>query len=217
MPLDSEHTAIYQILQETGQSIFDIEKIILPCSGGPFYQKSQKDLVGVTIKEALSHPIWSEMGPKVTIDSATMINKALEMIEAHYLYRLSGKQIEVIIHPEAYLHAIVCFKKGKSVGLVSKNTMESAVLFSLGLKNKVKLIKGKTPEEIYKKLPKYHFISPNFQKWPIFPLVYRLISQGNKNLARFGLISEQAVNQFLAGEITFLEIYERIEKEFSFS
>ncbi|HEO63963.1 MAG TPA: 1-deoxy-D-xylulose-5-phosphate reductoisomerase [Candidatus Omnitrophica bacterium] len=129
IPLDSEHNALYQLLG--GLDRKDIAKIFLTCSGGPFLKYFKKDLEHISVEQALSHPKW-EMGDKITIDSATLINKGFEVIEAHYLFNLPLKKIEVLIHPQALIHGIVELKDGTSLAEIAPVSMKVAISYALG-------------------------------------------------------------------------------------
>ena len=134
LPVDSEHSALFQCLE--GHSPENVEKLILTASGGPFRGKSFADLAGVTWADAMKHPTWS-MGPKVTLDSATLMNKALEMVEAHHLFQMSGDRIDVLVHPQSIIHSIVEWRDGNQTALLSVPDMCFPIQYALTLPDRI--------------------------------------------------------------------------------
>ena len=135
IPLDSEHNAIHQCLP-LQRNLNEISKIIITASGGPFREKSLKDLSSVTLEDALNHPTWS-MGKKITIDSATLVNKCLELIEAHYLFQIPESQIEIVVHPQSIIHSMVTFIDGSTIAQMSNPNMEVPIANALGLEQRL--------------------------------------------------------------------------------
>lgn len=203
IPIDSEITAIFQILEKTGR--FDIKKVILPASGGPFFGKSRDELARVTVEDALNHPKWS-MGKKVTIDSATMMNKAFEIIEAVRFFKLAPSQIEVLIHPECFVHAIVEFADGQKMAFVSEPDMKFAIEYALNYPKKPLRF-------FFRKLnsKKFTFLEPDFSFFEGPKLAYEALEIGSSAPALLCYADEIAVRKFLEGEIRFAEIYEVIK------
>lgn len=202
IPVDSEHNAIFQILQNRDKS--NIEKIILTCSGGPFWNRD--NLENITVKDALKHPKW-KMGSRITIDSATLMNKAIEIIEAKYLFDLDPKQIEVLVHPECIVHGIVHFKDGSSIAHMGFPDMRIPISYALYY-----------PEVKINNLPRFGlanqsltFYDPDLQKFPSIQMAYDAIER--KKEAALRRANEQAVEKFINGEIEFKEIFELVEKE----
>lgn len=203
IPVDSEHSGIFQCL--IGREVKDIEKVILTCSGGPFWKNSRSELADVTMEEALNHPIW-DMGKKTTIDSATLMNKALEIIEAHYLFDIDPKKIEVLIHPQGIVHALVQFKDGSTIAHMGYPDMRLPISFALYYP----LIKEN-------KLPRFdltdknlEFFKPDSEIFPSLNFAYDALSRKGELPRKLNRANEKAVEQFLNNEISFLEIFEKI-------
>lgn len=197
IPVDSEHNAIFQILK--GRKKEDIEKIVLTCSGGPFWNR--ENFNNITVEEALKHPKW-KMGTRITIDSATLMNKAIEVIEAKYLFDLDPKQIEVLVHPECLVHGIVYFKDGSSIAHMGFPDMRIPISYALYY-----------PEIKTNNLPRFglanqslSFYEPDTKKFPSIKMAYDAIERKKESALRRA--NEQAVEKFLAGEIEFNEIFE---------
>jgi len=203
LPIDSEHNAIFQILEKEKRK--DIEKIYLTASGGPFLKK--KNLKNIKIKQALSHPIW-KMGGKITIDSATLMNKAFEIIEAHYLFSLPEEKIGVLIHPEAIVHGIVELKDGILKGVLSPPDMKFAINFVLNYPNRKENFFCKLDLSKIGKLS-FEKVREN-EKWLFFA------KESIKQKGSFPVVlngaNEEAVNLFFKGKIKFHHIFEIIEK-----
>lgn len=197
IPMDSEHSAILQCLQ--GRNIKDIKRIILTCSGGPFFGKTRRELANVTVAQALAHPIW-KMGKKITIDSATLMNKGFEIIEAHHLFGLPYSKIDVVIHPQSIVHGMVEFLDGSFVMYASAPDMKIPIAHALGTKFK--------PEKISLKNLTFHPVDHSTFKGIKIALKYKTRGE---YLVR---VNDAAVEKFLRGEIKFLEIYDYIEHEY---
>jgi 1-deoxy-D-xylulose-5-phosphate reductoisomerase len=208
IPVDSEHSAIFHCIQ--GRDPRDIEKVILTCSGGPFWHKEQKDFKKVTIEEALDHPTWN-MGKKISVDSATLMNKSLEIIEAKYLFNLEPEQIEVLIHPQCIVHAMVQFKDGSYVAHMGYPDMRLPISNALYY-----------PRMKRNKLPRLdltnqnlEFYKPDTEKFPSISFAYDALSRKGNLSKRLNQANEEAVEKFLNEEISFPEIFKHIKKEMS--
>lgn len=205
LPVDSEHSAVFQALQ-SGTSA-EIDRILLTGSGGPFRGANIDDLEGVTQEQALSHPIWS-MGPKITIDSATLMNKALEVIEARWLFDVPVDRIEVLIHPESIIHSLVEFVDGSVIAQLSEPDMCLPIQYALTYPQRVPgLAKRLRLEEI----GRLHFEKPDPQTFRALPLAYEVARAGGTAAAVFNAANEAAVEEFLAGRIRFLQIMDLVE------
>jgi 1-deoxy-D-xylulose-5-phosphate reductoisomerase len=205
IPVDSEHNAIYEILKKFPNQ--KIKSIILPCSGGPFWGKSKQEIAKITLKQALNHPRW-KMGPKVTIESATLINKGLEVVEAHYLFGLPLNRIKVKIHRECMIHGVVEFENGQKYAYISPPDMrehiENALLRAIGKSAKRKIekldIKKYKLEELKKDfLPGIETVLAHFKKSP-------------KQMRKFLEKEEKTIQKFLNGKIKFTDIYKILKK-----
>jgi 1-deoxy-D-xylulose-5-phosphate reductoisomerase len=204
IPVDSEHSAIFQCL--VGESKNDLHKLILTASGGPFLNKSKSELTSVTISEALNHPNW-RMGNKITIDSATMMNKGLEVIEAYWLFNLPKESIEVIIHPQSIIHSMVEFRDGSIKAQLSTPDMKLPILYALSYPNRISY-RGVLTD--FKKLGQLTFFEPDFDKFTCLKLAYQVIEEGGSAPCILNAANEVAVNKFLAGKISFTQIPEII-------
>lgn len=200
VPLDSEHNAIFEILQKFPHK--KIEKIILPCSGGPFYKKSAAVLTEVTITDALKHPRWN-MGPKISIESATLINKGLEIIEAHFLFNLPLSKISAVYHPEAQIHGAVKFKNEKFLTAYVSNPdmrehIENALLRAAGLPPLSKTFQKILPSSLKK-------VSSKTLRG--LDLVLKFFKKNPHKMRQFLLREEKIIAKFLANKIKFLDIF----------
>ncbi len=200
LPVDSEHSAIFQALQ--GSPPGAVERVVLTGSGGPFRGKSLKQLASVTVEEALRHPTW-RMGPKITIDSATLMNKALEVIEARWLFGLRPEQIEVIIHPESVIHSFVEFKDGSILAQLSPPDMRLPIQYALTYPER---LPGPTRRLNWRQLSAWHFEQPDHETFPALQLGYEVARRGGTCGAVLNAANEAAVARFLAGELEFLDI-----------
>jgi 1-deoxy-D-xylulose-5-phosphate reductoisomerase len=200
LPVDSEHSAIFQALQ--GSRPEEVERVVLTASGGPFRGKKAKELAGVSVAEALRHPTW-RMGPKITVDSATLMNKALEIIEAHWLFGLPAERIEVIIHPESVIHSFVEFKDGSVLAQLSPPDMRLPIQYALTYPDR---LAGPTRRLNWKELGAWHFEQPDYETFPAIQLGYEVARRGGTCGAVLNAANETAVSRFLAGELGFLDI-----------
>ena len=168
LPVDSEHSAIFQALH--GEDRGGIEKILITASGGPFRGKTREELAGVQVEDALKHPNWS-MGQKITIDSATLVNKGLEVMEAKWLFDVDYDQIEVLIHPESILHSAVEFEDTSVIGQMGTPDMRLAIQYALTYPQRKKLINGKSLD--LTQLGSLTFKKPDFNRFHALSLAYR--------------------------------------------
>jgi 1-deoxy-D-xylulose-5-phosphate reductoisomerase len=206
LPIDSEHSAIFQCLN--GESREQIAKIILTASGGSFRDRTREQLEGVTVEEALRHPNWS-MGAKITIDSATMVNKGLEVMEAHWLFQLPYEQIEVILHPESIIHSMVEFVDHSVMAQLGNPDMRVPIQYALTYPNR-----AQTPTTPLKltEIAALHFREMDYVRFPCLRMAFAAGKQGGSMPTVYNAANEAAVARFLAGEITFLQIEEIIER-----
>ena len=205
IPLDSEHNAIFQIVSAFPER--SIKKIYLTASGGPFWRKKKGK---VSLRNVLAHPVW-KMGPKVTVDSATMVNKALEIIEAHYLFGLPPEKIGVLIHPQVAVHGMVEFDDGFTMANLSAPDMRLSIASGLFWPEKPPanpISRSLCLED----LGKLTFHRPANRQFPALALAYHLLEKGNTYPAIFSVANEEAVNAFLNGLIEFKEIMPLIKK-----
>ena len=205
LPTDSEHNAIFQCLQ--GHPSEQVDKLILTASGGQFRDTPKKGLAEVTPEMATQHPNWS-MGPKITVDSATMANKGLELIEAHWLFGLEPDHLEVVIHPQSLVHSFVQFIDGSILAQVSPPDMTFAIQHCLLYPDRAPSV---TPSTDFRKAFSLDFTPPEYAKYPCLQLAYNALRAGDAAPAIFNAANEVAVERFLAKEISYLEIPQLIE------
>lgn len=206
LPVDSEHSAIYQCL--AGESQNPAEKIFLTCSGGPFRGKNLAQLQNVTPADALSHPNW-DMGAKITIDSATLMNKGFEMIEAHWLFGLAPEQIEVVVHPQSVIHSMVQFCDGSIKAQLGQPDMRLPILYALGYP---KRLSNDFPRFSFLKYPTLTFEPPDIENFRNLALAFEAIRLGGNMPCVLNAANEVVVSAFLNNEIRFLDMPEIIEK-----
>ncbi len=206
IPVDSEHSAIFQCL--IGENKYYIEKLILTASGGPFLNKSSEELRNVTVEEALNHPNW-EMGSKITIDSATMMNKGLEVIEAHWLFNLPKDKIEVVIHPQSIIHSMVEFIDGSIKAQLSLPDMKLPIQYALTYPER---LKSQFVETNFPKLRELNFYEPDLEKFKCLNLAFKAMEQGGTATCILNAANEIAVKKFLSSEINFIQIPEIINR-----
>jgi len=203
IPIDSEHSALFQCLQKVNRE--EVEKIILTCSGGPFWGKTREQLERVTVAEALRHPTWN-MGPKITIDSATLINKGLEVIEAHHLFGFDYDRIEVRVHPQSLVHGMVQLKDGNTLMHLAPPSMKIPIHYALHYPHRVDLpyssLQLKNESLLDRKL---EFFAPDVKTFEGLTLAYEVGRKGGNVPAKFVHANEAAVQDFLSGKIGFLE------------
>ena len=200
IPVDSEHSAIFQIIHERG--IEEVERIVLTASGGPFRGKTRRQLENVTPEQALNHPTW-KMGKKITIDSATLMNKALEIIEARWLFGLAPEQIQVVIHPESIVHSFVEFRDGSVLAQLSPPDMRLPIQYALTYPER---LPGPTKRLNWSELKSLTFEQPDRATFGALDLGFEVARRGGTAGAAFNAANEAAVARFLAGTLTFLDI-----------
>jgi 1-deoxy-D-xylulose-5-phosphate reductoisomerase len=206
IPVDSEHSAIYQCL--VGEDISSLNKIILTASGGPFLHHTAEELKNVTVKDALNHPTW-KMGNKITIDSASMMNKGLEVIEAHWLFNLPKEKIEVVIHPQSIIHSMVEFVDGSIKAQMGLPDMKLPIQYALGYPDRLESNFQKT---YLSKVNSINFFEPDMSKFECLKLAYDALESGGTAPCVLNAANEVAVDRFLKGEIGFTSIPSLINK-----
>ncbi len=204
LPIDSEHVALHQCLD--GSRKGDVERLVLTASGGPFFGYSESQLQAVTVQDALNHPTW-RMGRKITVDSATLMNKGLEVIEAHHLFGVPADRISVVIHPQSTVHSMVEFVDGSVIAQLSITDMRSAILYALSY-----------PARWESTLPRLElsrmsleFYPPDRSRFRCLTLAYHALESGKSFPAAMNAANEVSVNCFLAGRILFTDIPRIIE------
>ena len=200
IPIDSEHSAIFQSLKAGRPS--EIRRIILTASGGPFFGKSSEELSRVTLSDALRHPNW-KMGKKITVDSATLMNKGFEIIEASHLFGVSAENIEVVIHRESILHSAVEYIDNTIIGEFSTPDMRACVQYAIDYPYRTS---GIIEPLDFKKLTKLSFDEPDTEAFPLLPLAKRAISEGGAMPAVLNAANDRAVEAFLSEKIKFSDI-----------
>ena len=207
IPIDSEHNAIFQVFSSNTDAT-KVKKIILTASGGPFRDYDLKSLKDVTVEEALNHPNW-KMGKKISIDSATMMNKGLEVIEASHLFRLNIEKIEVVMHPQSIIHSFVEFIDGSSLSQLGNPDMRVPIAYALGYPDRIASgVDGVSLD----KLPNLEFFKPDLKKFRCLDLSYQCLAMGAAHCINLNASNEVAVEAFLLGKINFMQIPELIEK-----
>jgi 1-deoxy-D-xylulose-5-phosphate reductoisomerase len=200
LPVDSEHSAIFQALQAGRRG--EVARVVLTGSGGPFRGRSAAELAEVTPDDALRHPTW-RMGPKITVDSATLMNKALEIIEARWLFDLRPEQIEVVIHPESVIHSFVEFVDGSVLAQLSPPDMRLPIQYALTYPER---LAGPARRLCWDELRSFSFEPPDRDTFPALELGYEVARRGGSCGVALNAANEVAVSRFLAGELSFLDI-----------
>lgn len=200
LPVDSEHSAIFQALQAGRRH--EVRRVILTSSGGPFRGKRRSELAKMTPEDALKHPTW-QMGPKISVDSATLMNKALEVIEARWLFDLEPDQIEVVVHPESVIHSMVEFVDGSVLAQLSPPDMRLPVQYALTYPDRHD---GPNPRLDLSRGFAFHFEPPDRETFPCLDLGFEVMRRGGTAGAALNAANEMAVSRFLGGEIGFLDI-----------
>ena len=204
IPVDSEHSALFQAL--SAGKISDVEKVVLTASGGPF--RDREDLSTVTLADALNHPTWT-MGPVVTINSATLVNKGLEIIEAHYLFGVPYSKIEAIIHPQSVVHSMVEFKDGSTIAQASPPNMKGPIAYAISYPER---IAHATPAIDWKTSHTWTFQPIDHERFPAVELAKRCGALGGSVAAMYNAANEVAVDAFMKNLIPFTAIVDIIEK-----
>ncbi len=209
LPIDSEHNAIFQCLPLDYARVPDshgIHKILLTASGGPFLRRTVESLADVTPEEAVAHPNWS-MGRKISVDSATMMNKGLEVIEAHWLFGAAADQIEVVIHPQSVIHSMVSYADGSVLAQLGNPDMRTPIAHALAYPERI--ASGVEPIDLAK-IAELHFLRPDFQQFPCLKLAFDALRAGGSSAALLNAANEIAVEAFLDRKIGFRKINELI-------
>jgi len=206
LPVDSEHCAFFQCLQ--GEKMDSIEKLLLTCSGGPFRGKQRADLVGATKEQVLAHPTWN-MGQKITVDSASLVNKGLEVIEAKWLYDVSYDQIQVVVHPQSIVHSMVQFRDGAVIAQLGSTDMKLPIQYALTYPDRVQSSFDRLDFWQMKDLT---FSQPDTETFKGLKFAYEAGAMGGSMPCVFNAANEVAVGAFLKDEIKFLDIYDIIEE-----
>ncbi|AQQ08406.1 1-deoxy-D-xylulose 5-phosphate reductoisomerase [Sedimentisphaera cyanobacteriorum] len=206
LPVDSEHSALAQCLRSGNP--MEVSKLILTASGGPFHEYTLEQIEAVKYEQALQHPRWN-MGRKITVDSATMMNKALEVLEARWLFDVPADKIDVLVHPEALVHSMVEFVDGSMIAQISEPDMKLPIQYALTYPERVKGLCRSADLASYQTLT---FKSPNCELFPAMRLCYDVCAEGGLKPAVFNAANEAAVALFLSRRISFIEIMEFVEK-----
>jgi 1-deoxy-D-xylulose-5-phosphate reductoisomerase len=206
LPVDSEHNAIFQCLE--GKQPADVRRIILTASGGPFRETPQSDFDSITPEQALKHPTWN-MGPKITVDSATLFNKGLEMIEAHWLFGVEMDRVEVIVHPQSIVHSMVEFTDGSTLAQLSYSNMCFPIQYAVTWPDRVP---NSLPPLDFSKVSKLEFATPRYDDFPALNLARRAGETGGTLPAVMNAANEIAVAAFLDRKVRFPEIWGIVEQ-----
>ena len=211
IPIDSEHCSIHQSINN--RDIQSVSKITLTCSGGPFYSLPKSKFKNISLRDALKHPIW-KMGKKISIDSSTLMNKALEIIEAKYLFEIDQKKIDAIIHPEGIVHSLVTLTDGTVLASMAKPDMKIPILYGLGFPE---TMNNKTNRIDIQKLSKLTFEKINKNKFPSIDYAYFAINHGQGMPIVLNAANEIAVQSFMDSEILFEDIFKVISKTLNYA
>ena len=206
IPIDSEHNAIFQCLAGCGDAS-TLSRITLTASGGPFRGRQRDELAKVTPAQAVAHPKWT-MGPKISVDSATLMNKGLEVIEAHHLFGIAGEQIRVLVHPQSLVHSIVDFIDGSSLAQLGLPDMRTALAVGLGWPRRI--TSGVGALDLLTQGGRLDFEAPDLDAFPCLALAFRALQAGGTAPAVLNAANEEAVSAFLQGRIGFLCIPETV-------
>ena len=207
VPVDSEHCAVHQCLRSTVRPGVEVSRIVLTASGGPFRGRTLSDLAEVTVQQALTHPTWS-MGPKITIDSSTLMNKGLEVIEAHELFGVSYDQIEVVVHPQSVIHSMVDFSDGCTMAQLSMPDMRLPIGYALAHPNRIGTPFGRID---WSTLNHLDFSAPDVSTFRCLSLAYQVGRAGGTAPAFLSAANEIAVEAFLAGSLKWPDIAAVVE------
>jgi 1-deoxy-D-xylulose-5-phosphate reductoisomerase len=198
--VDSEHSAIYQSLQAGRRE--EVERIFLTASGGPFRTWTREQMKLARIEDAMRHPTW-EMGPKITVDSATMMNKALEVVEAKWLFDIDPDHIEVVIHPESIIHSMVAFRDGSVIAQMGRPDMRTPIQYAMTYPRR---LAGCGERLDFSKLERMHFAVPDLERFPALRLGHEVARVGGTAGAAMNAANEAAVEAFQEGRIGFADI-----------
>ena len=206
LPVDSEHNAIFQVFEEDNRAAID--RLILTASGGPFRTRSRASLAAVTPAEAVAHPNW-DMGAKISVDSATMMNKGLEVIEAHYLFAMPSEKIEVLVHPQSVIHSMVAYSDGSFLAQLGAPDMRIPIAHALAWPRR---LKTQSPVLDLAAVARLDFEPPDERRFPALRLAREALDAGAWAPPVLSAANEEAVAAFLAGRIGFLQITEVVER-----
>lgn len=211
IPVDSEHCALHQCLRSSFDAGVELSRLVLTASGGPFRGRTRESLQNVTVQDALSHPTW-KMGPKITIDSSTLMNKGLEVIEAHELYGTPYDNIDVVVHPQSVVHSMVEFTDGSTIAQLSMPDMRLPIGYALGYPARIAAPFGRID---WTSLSRLDFEPPDRDTFPCLNLAYHAGRIGGTAPAVLSAANEVVVEAFLAGHITWSRIADYVEKSLS--
>ena len=206
LPVDSEHSAIFQCIDGHYDKV---DRLIITASGGPFLHKSIDEIRHATVEQALAHPRWN-MGKKITVDSATLMNKGLEVIEAHHLFDMSYDNINVVIHPQSYIHSAVEFNDGSILAQIGVPSMHIPIQYAICYPERPSGIKSRSFSFIDAQC--FEFLKPDFEKFPCMALAFEAGRTGGSATTCMNAANEEAVFAFLNGKITLYDIYTTVEK-----
>ena len=211
LPVDSEHNAIFQCLQGNHGGAEQVNRLILTASGGPFRTTPREQLASVTLEQALKHPTW-KMGRKITIDSATLFNKGLEMIEARWLFDIPMERVDVLVHPQSIVHSLVEYRDGSVLAQLSNSDMCFPIQYAITWPDRVV---GNLPQLDLARLGSLHFEAPRWDDFPALGLARQAGLTGGTMPAMFNAANEVAVQAFVEGKLSFPGIWETVEKVLS--
>lgn len=205
IPIDSEHSALFQCLQ--GESTAAVRRLVLTASGGPFYRYSFDELKTISLDQALKHPNWS-MGPKITVDSSTLMNKGLEVIEAHWLFDMPYDKIEVVVHPQSIIHSLVEFTDGSIKAQLSEPSMIIPIQYALTYPERKA---GLLPPFDFTKIRQLEFFPPDLHRFPCLRLAFQSIQSGGSLPCYMNAANEVLVHRFIHKEIAWIDIAAKLE------
>lgn len=209
IPVDSEHNALFQLLE--GRKTTDVATLVLTASGGPFYKKPELDFKDVTPEMAIKHPNWN-MGPKISVDSATMMNKGLELIEAHFLFGFPEENIDIWVHPQSIMHASIWLKDNSCLSQLTKPDMKSSIGYAIAYPEKLPQVIERFS---FKEKPVMEFYEPDVQRFPALRLAREALKSGPGHLIVLNAANEFAVGAFLEKKIGFHQIASTVEDALS--
>ena len=205
IPVDSEHCAIHQCIK----NIADVSKLIITASGGPFLRKTTEDMANATVAQALAHPRWN-MGKKITVDSATLMNKGLEVIEAHHLFGMDYKDIEVVVHPQSIVHSAIEYVDGSVIAQLGLPSMHIPIQYAITYPERFEGIKSKSFS--FSEIVRLDFEKPDYEKFRALNMAYNAGKVGGTATACLNAANEEAVFEFLDGKIKLNDIITAVEK-----
>lgn len=204
IPVDSEHCAIHQCIKDISQ----VSKLIITASGGPFLRKSIDDMKNAAIEQVLAHPRWN-MGKKITVDSATLMNKGLEVIEAHHLFGMNYNNIEVVVHPQSIVHSAIEYKDGSVIAQLGLPSMHIPIQYAITYPERFEGIKSKSFS--FSEIARLDFEEPDFDKFEALNIAYQCGKQGGSAPVCMNAANEEAVFAFLKGQIKFFDIIDTVK------